>query len=244
MLMTPITPNVMASPIAASSKTDPSERPYHAFCTTSQMASWFLIEATASRAARMTATGVSGGRLDRSAKASWSPRSRITATASRLSASLASGMNSRTAARASIKASLTVGSVSLAIAASSAGRALASFDLKTARAASSLRDGLAACRVRPPTAASIERRSRLLMRTGWRSGGGSPAMGLPVAASSSDLDASRMRTFFCSALNSRRPSCSASMTRIANGLPLAATPLIASSVSMNESVVNFASASS
>ena len=33
MLMTPITPKVIASPIAASSSTEPSDRPYQAFCT-------------------------------------------------------------------------------------------------------------------------------------------------------------------------------------------------------------------
>src|SRR5438093_658227 len=32
MLMTPITPKVMASPIAASRSTEPRERPYQAFC--------------------------------------------------------------------------------------------------------------------------------------------------------------------------------------------------------------------
>ena len=36
--MTPITPKVMASPIAASSSTEPSESPYHAFCTVAQTA--------------------------------------------------------------------------------------------------------------------------------------------------------------------------------------------------------------
>ena len=33
MLMTPITPNVIASPIAASNNTDPSDKPYQTFCT-------------------------------------------------------------------------------------------------------------------------------------------------------------------------------------------------------------------
>ena len=43
MLMTPITPKVMASPIAASSSTEPSDSPYQAFCTVAQTASWFCI---------------------------------------------------------------------------------------------------------------------------------------------------------------------------------------------------------
>src|SRR5262249_15528563 len=43
MLITPITPKVMASPMAASSSTEPSEMPYQAFCTASQTASRFLM---------------------------------------------------------------------------------------------------------------------------------------------------------------------------------------------------------
>ena len=60
----------MASPIAASSSTEPSESPYQAFCTAPQMASWFWIEVTPSRAARITGAGVSGGRLESRPRAS------------------------------------------------------------------------------------------------------------------------------------------------------------------------------
>ena len=42
MLMTPITPKVMARPIAASNSTEPSDRPYQAFCTTDHIASLLL----------------------------------------------------------------------------------------------------------------------------------------------------------------------------------------------------------
>src|ERR1700692_1893484 len=52
MLMTPITPNVMASPMAASSSTEPSESPYHTFCAVDHSASSCSIAATA--AARRT----------------------------------------------------------------------------------------------------------------------------------------------------------------------------------------------
>ena len=55
MLMTPITPNVMASPMAASSSTDPSETPYQAFCTLAQNASVRSIAAIASSATFFTA---------------------------------------------------------------------------------------------------------------------------------------------------------------------------------------------
>ena len=38
MLMTPITPKVMARPMAASSSTEPSDNPYQMFCTWAQRA--------------------------------------------------------------------------------------------------------------------------------------------------------------------------------------------------------------
>ena len=49
MLMTPITPKVMARPIAASSSTEPSDSPYQAFCTVAQTASsfWIAVDALA-----------------------------------------------------------------------------------------------------------------------------------------------------------------------------------------------------
>src|ERR1700722_14196903 len=50
MLMTPITPKVMARPIAASSRTEPSERPYHVFCSRSHSASELEIDVTAAAA--------------------------------------------------------------------------------------------------------------------------------------------------------------------------------------------------
>ena len=54
MLMTPMTPKVIASPIAASNSTEPSERPYQAFCTADQTASVLWIEAIALAAALAT----------------------------------------------------------------------------------------------------------------------------------------------------------------------------------------------
>ncbi len=52
MLMTPITPKVMARPMAASSSTEPSESPYQAFCTVFQIASvvWILPRAAVAAA--------------------------------------------------------------------------------------------------------------------------------------------------------------------------------------------------
>ena len=88
-----------------------------------------------------------------------------------------------TAARASVSACLMRGSVSFSSAASSAGSALCSRDLNTACADSKRLSGSAACRLKPPTAASSARRTRLLTRTSLRSAGSAPAAGSPVAAS-------------------------------------------------------------
>ena len=88
------------------------------------------------------------------------------------------------------------------------------------------------------------RRSRLLSRTGARSAGPAPATASPVAASVSLSDLSLMKTRLASALNSRRPSCRASMMAAARGLPLAATALMPSIVSSKLSAVKRVSASS
>ena len=136
MLMTPITPKVMARPMAASSSTEPSDRPYQAFCTVDQSASLLWIAAMASAAARATSRRLLAGSPVSSASASWSPRALMMAMASSLSASVASGLNSRIAARASVKACLTPLSVSFSSAASSAGSMASSCDLNTACAAS------------------------------------------------------------------------------------------------------------
>ncbi len=143
MLITPMTPNVMASPMAASASTEPSESPYQAFCRALQSASPLCIEAAASVAAFFTAGELLAGTSASNATASWSPRLPITPMASILSVSDASSRLSTTAARASINACLTRGSVSLTRACSSAGNAVASRDWNTAWAASSRLSGVA-----------------------------------------------------------------------------------------------------
>ena len=90
--MTPMTPKVIASPIAASKSTEPSDRPYQAFCTIDHMARLLWIEAIALAAARATLGGTSLGRPVSSAIASWSPFALTTATASSFSTSVASGL--------------------------------------------------------------------------------------------------------------------------------------------------------
>ena len=55
MLMTPMTPKVMARPIAASSSTEPSDRPYQTFCPAAHSASVEFILATAAETASFSA---------------------------------------------------------------------------------------------------------------------------------------------------------------------------------------------
>ncbi len=70
MLMTPMTPNVIASPMAASSSTEPSERPYQVFCSALQIARLLWIDAIASAAACRTDGGAFTGTPLSSASAS------------------------------------------------------------------------------------------------------------------------------------------------------------------------------
>ena len=237
MLITPMTPKVMARPMAASSRTEPSESPYHTFWTLFHIVRLVWIAPIASCAVRLTPSGVPAGRLDSNASASWSPRWRITPIASTFSVSLASGLNRMTAACASTSARRTFGLVSFLIAATRVSSAFGSLDLNTARAASRRRAGSGDIRVRPPIAASMARRTRLLTRTGERSPG-TEAAGLPVAASRTAPARSRMKTRFSCALNSSRPSCNASTKGIASGLPLWAIAATAVSVSAKLSVRN------
>ena len=63
MLMTPITPKVMARPIAASSNTEPSDSPYQAFCTVFQIAKvrWILRPGGGDRGDALRAAGSPAG---------------------------------------------------------------------------------------------------------------------------------------------------------------------------------------
>ena len=106
MLITPMVPKVMASPIAASSSTEPSEMPYQTFCAASQAASDWRTEAAAVVAAAL----ISGSdalliAACRTLSASRLPRSRTTSRASSFCC-LGASETSTTAARASWKAVL------------------------------------------------------------------------------------------------------------------------------------------
>ena len=182
MLMTPITPKVMARPIAASSSTEPSDRPYQAFCTQDHIASLLWIAAIALAAACATAGGWSAPRSVNIASASWSPRALTVAMASSFSASVASSLNSTIAARASLKACFASLFFSFCNAASIAGSRLSSWFLKTDCAAWIRLSGSGDCSVSAPSAASTPRRSLLLTRTAAALSG-MLVSGAPVAAS-------------------------------------------------------------
>ena len=89
----------------------------------------------------------------------------MVAMASSFSASVASGLNSRMAARASVKASLAALTVSFFSASSTSGSMASSWVLNTDWAAWIRLAGSGDSSVSPPNAASTVRRRRLLRRT-------------------------------------------------------------------------------
>ncbi len=163
--------------------------------------------------------------------------------ASSLSASLASDLNSRIAARASVKAALAFLLVSLASASSIAGNAASSCVLKTPCAAAIRLAGSGEASVRLPSAASTVRRRRLLSRT-TAALSGNLSTAAPVAASMILPSGWVRKTFLLSGSAASRSSFSALMIGKASGLPEPATTPIASSVSEKSSLANLATASS
>ena len=210
MLMTPITPKVMARPMAASNRTEPSESPYQAFCTAAQSARSFSIEAMASAAAFLTA----GEALAGSPASSPSDVLIAALPDHRYCVDLLGiGRIVEIEDHRGPRLDQRLLHPGVGLPARSPGRAaasaFASLDLKTAWAASRRLAGSGAISVKLPSAASMIRRRRLLSRTGERSAGASPATGCPVAASSRRSELSRMKTRLLCAPNSSRPSCRA-----------------------------------
>ena len=97
MLITPMTPKVMARPMAASSSTEPSEIPYQAFCTAFQSASRFWMAAMAVAAAFTTGADGVAGQARQQPERVLIAALRITSTAASLSSSLGvvAGQNDR-----------------------------------------------------------------------------------------------------------------------------------------------------
>ena len=196
MLMTPITPKVMARPIAASSNTEPSESPYQAFCSGAPESqdcpgSWRWLTPPPGA----PPGGRSAGSPSMRPSASWSPRSRITAIAAILSSALGSAEVRTIAARASVRAFLTRAICllleRLVDSGQRAGVARLEHGLRCVEAPA----GSFAIRVSEPSAASSMPRRRLLRRMFPASAGGD-ATGWPVAASVSLSDLSLMKTRF------------------------------------------------
>ena len=103
MLMTPMTPKVMARPMAASSSTEPSDRPYQTFCATSQTARLVLIEAMFCSIAGFRSSGALSRAAVRIVSASRLPRAAIVSMAAFLSSALASVLSRMTARAASMR---------------------------------------------------------------------------------------------------------------------------------------------
>ena len=81
MLMTPIVPKVMASPMAARSSTEPSEMPYQTFWAICQAASVCSTESAPAVAAVLTSPSEAAATVLRMPSESRSARSRTTAMA-------------------------------------------------------------------------------------------------------------------------------------------------------------------
>ena len=182
MLITPMVPKVMASPIAASSSTEPSEMPYQTFCATSQAAIVWRIASAPAVAASLTSPSDDAAVACNTAKASRSPRSRTSAIASTFCAAGASEA-STLAARASLIERLMRASFSPASAWSRAASEEASRRLKRASAAPRRTAGSGLINVSEPTAASMMPRNRLLTLTRSRSASDPLPAGLPEIAS-------------------------------------------------------------
>ena len=183
MLMMPMTPNVMARPMAASSSTEPSDRPYQMFCTLRHSASFAWMLADALSAASFTRPSLDAPMVVSTLTASWSPRFfRVSILSSRLTSEALESL-AMMAARASSSTLRVETMVSRSSAASMSGSALASRDLKTESAALRRRSGSGDISVSAPRAASSERRTALLRRTRFSAPVETSGATSPVAAS-------------------------------------------------------------
>src|SRR2546421_269695 len=160
----------------------------------------------------------------------------MVAMASSFSTSVASGLNSRMAARASVKASFAALLVSLASAPSTTGSMASSWVLKTDCAAWMRLAGSGDSRVKPPRAASTVRRRRLLSRTA-AAPSGSLSTAAPVAASMILPSGSVTKTFLLSGsgdsrrlLRSWTSSISGTLTTALVGLGVVVAALLADPV--------------
>src|SRR5580658_9362128 len=214
MLMTPMTPKVMASPIAASSRTEPRLTPWKMLAAISiARLRWAITRSASAAAALISAASAVSATSPSSRRISGSLESARVAIAFNLA-----GMSPDcrvVAARAKRSASATPESFSAASACSSTGAPAGSGWWSTARAASSrwARSGLN--RLSRASAASISPRSRLL--TLIRSG--SPPSSTAAPVSGSTAPESLAITTRLSPVTSRVPSVSARRITMARGSP-------------------------
>src|SRR5271166_6481474 len=222
MLMTPITPKVMARPIAASNSTLPRLIPWKRLAAMPTNRSRSPIEVSAASAAFCSSVVV--------------PSARSAASRSSLLPE-----TSRAAARLCCIAARISGSFSAAIAFSSNAASAAEGCLSASRAAVSRAAGSVLNRVRAPSAPSIAPRKRLLTMMRPKLSGSTPAMSSPVTASRTFVvppSVTEMTTR-PSALLESRPSLSAWRTGTARGSPSPPSAMTAFSFSAKLSPARF-----
>ena len=164
MLMTPMTPKVMARPMAASSSTEPSDSPYQTFCAADHRARSPSTRRTASAMAEPSASLAPLEAASRIARVSWLLLAAMVFTASIFTASEAS-LFRMAAARARSMTARTLSFCSAAIASVSGSTASGSPLFSTDWAAAMRMAGSGLRRVRVPMAARTARRRLLFTRT-------------------------------------------------------------------------------
>ena len=223
MLITPITPKVMARPTAASSNTDPSESPNQTFCSCAHIACVRSMSATASCAASAISGASAFCSGVRTVSASRPPRPAITATAATRSSNGAPLPTSADAC-ASSRARRTPGSVS-AVSASSIAASCSGSPARNASLAAAIRRAGSACMsVSVETAARTARRSALFTLIAPVERAGTGPSDSPVRGSNASASDPRPVTRMTSPSDLRRwrsPSCSASSTTAARPSPVA-----------------------
>ncbi|MCY1228392.1 hypothetical protein D9M72_407050 [compost metagenome] len=188
MLMMPMTPKVMASPIAASSRTEPSDRPYQTFWPALQSAWVCSMRAIAASMSGLSDASALASVAFRTARLERPLPSASIVIARRFSSSPRSETSSETA-RASSRTLRTVASFSVAMAVSIASSASAFGVCSIDCAAFSRAPASSLKRVRPPSALRTARRTALLTLTFCIAAFGASPASMPVAGSTSSRSA-------------------------------------------------------
>ena len=242
MLMTPITPKVMARPIAASSSTLPRLIPSNRLATRPTNHRRFAIEASAASAAFRTSGSVPGALRISSSRLLICGSVVVPSSRTASSCSFLVPENRRAASRLRCIADRTSGSFSAAMALTSSAAAAAEGCFSASWAAASRAARSVLNMVRSPSTASISPRIRLLIWMRSRPSGSTPETASPVAASVSFVVppiAVETTTRPSVVLNSRSSS-SAFSTGTARGSPSLPSATTACSLAANPSASSFA----